>query len=455
MDFTTDYRTERYALNTRWGELPADIQTRALMCSIDLMGALILGSYGGQYAAGAKLAQLMSLSGEIPVVGDDRRFNLLGAAVAMGHSSNSFDIDDGYNMIKGHPGTSFVAGVLAAALANKVSYREYLTTLVVCYEITIRWALVMQEHYGFLHSTGTYGAFGTALGVSRLMGLDEKAMNNALSIADFHAPLTPVMRAVEYPSMNKDGVPFGALTGTMAVLETLCGSTGKTHLLELPQGAAYLDTLGQKYYMRELYFKPYTCCRWAHQPISACLELMKEHCFTHEEVAKVKVNTFAAAAKLSKICPRDTDEAQYNIAFPVASALVHGDVGYLQICDEALHDQDVLEMMQRLTFEMDPEMEKCFPEQRLAWVEITLNDGTVYCSNVFAAPGEHTDPELNLDWICKKFRRITAPMLEEKDQENLLGLLMAPAEDIAMNDIVMQLNHMLRPKGRLYDVGLQ
>ena len=36
----------------------------------------------------------------------------------MGHSSNSFDIDDGYRMICGHPGTSFVAGTLATAWAS-------------------------------------------------------------------------------------------------------------------------------------------------------------------------------------------------------------------------------------------------------------------------------------------------------------------------------------------------
>lgn len=109
----------------------------------------------------------------------------------MGHSSNSFDIDDGHRAICGHPGTSFVAGVLAAALEKNATWREYLTTLTVCYELSIRWALAMQDHYKFLHSTGAYGAFGTAAGIGRLYGFDERQLNNALSIADFHAPMTP------------------------------------------------------------------------------------------------------------------------------------------------------------------------------------------------------------------------------------------------------------------------
>lgn len=443
MEFITDHRTERYILDTKWKDLSEKAKIHIQMCGVDLMTALILGSYGNQFKAGQKLAQSMGLSGSIPVIGSDTRYNLLGASIVMGHSSNSFDIDDGYRMICGHPGTSFVAGALATAWDRDVSYREYLTTLSVCYEITIRWALAMQDHYHFMHSTGAYGAFGTAAGMGRLMGLDEKQLNNALSVADFHAPMVPVMRSVEYPSMNKDGVPFGALVGTMAVLETLSGTTGKTHILELPEYRKHLDTLGNVYYGTELYFKPYTCCRWAHQPIWACQNMMKEHGFTFREVDHVKINTFGSAARLSQIKPASTDEAQYNIAFPVAAALVHGDVSYSQVREEALTDPDVLNMMDRLEFSVDPEMERQFPGKRLAWCEITLKSGVRLRSRVYDAPGEPEDPELGLDWILKKFKRITALMLNETDQDMLLDL-MTRQLDTPVRVLVEKINGSLR-----------
>lgn len=443
MEFITDYRTERYALETAWQDLPEKVQTYAQMCGVDLMTALVLGSYGKQFEAGCKLAQAMGMTGSLSVVGDDNSYNLLGAAIAMGHSSNSFDIDDGFRMIQGHPGTSFVGGVLAAALEKNVTWREYLSTLVICYELSIRWAMAMQDHYSYLHSTGAYGAFGTAAGIGRLLGLDEKQLNNALSIADFHAPMTPVMRAVEYPSMNKDGVPFGALVGTTAVLETLCGSTGKTHILEMPEYSAHLDNLGSRFHIKDLYFKPYTCCRWAHQPILACQTLMKEHGFTHQDVEKVTVHTFRSAARLSTIEPHSTDEAQYNIAFPVASALVFGDVGYAQIREEALANPDVLAMMKRLSFVVDPELDKLFPGQRLAWVEITLNGGTVLKSKIYEAPGEPDDPELGLDWIIAKFKRVTAMMLAQEDQDELLDLMVNQL-DTPVRTIVDKVNRSLK-----------
>lgn len=442
MQFITDYRIEDYILNTEWGDLPVDVQERTLHCSVDLMGALILGSQGRQYDAGVKVAKRIGATGNISVLGERGCFNLLGASIAFSHAANSFDIDDGYNMVKGHPGASFIGGVLAAALEKNCTYAEYLTTLSICYETAIRWGLVEQKHYGFLHSTGTYGAFGTAAGVGRFHALTREQLNNALSIADYHAPLTPVMRAVEYPSMNKDGVPFGSLVGTMAVIETEEGETGKTHLLEMPEYKEYLDSLGERYYIRELYFKPFTCCRWAHQPNKACIDLMRANKIKPEQIKHVTVHTFDSAAKLSKVVPKNTDEAQYNIAFPLAAAIVNGDVGFNQVKDEAISDPAVLSMMERLSFEVDPEMEKEFPEKRLAWVEIELMDGRVLRSKVYAAPGEHTDPELSFDWIKNKFRRVTAPIISAEGQERILSVLTA-YNDISMREIIGIVNHYL------------
>jgi len=438
MKHTDNYRIEDYILQTKWEDFPPEVQQRAVVCAIDLFTALLLGSQGKQHQAGVKICKDYLSGGDIGVVGSKDTYNLLGATIAMGHASNSFDIDDGYNLLRGHPGTSFVAGLLAAALKENVSYKEYLTTLVITYESCIRWGLAMQDHYNYLHSTGTYGAFGTAAGVGRLLGLDRDQLKNALSIADFHAPLTPVMRSVSIPSMNKDGVPYGALVGIMAILDTLSGETGRTHFLEEEQYQHHLDTLGSFYHIMGLYFKPYTCCRWAHQPISICIDLMKRESISWQDVEHVVVNTFDSATKLAKIVPSDTDEAQYNIAYPVASAIVNGDLGFAQIRDEALDDPRVLEMLGRLEFKMDPEMEARFPNERFAWVEMTLKDGRVFKSEPVQADGEAW-ANVDLEWETRKFNRITAPLLSAEDQKAVLEALTGDL-DVSMRDILAVVN---------------
>ena len=106
MVFNTDYRAERYALNAQWEQFPEEVKQHALMSSLDILMALILGSYGKQFEVGERLATMIGMTGDIPVVGSDKNYNLLGATIAMGHASNSFDIDDGHRQIQGHPGLS-------------------------------------------------------------------------------------------------------------------------------------------------------------------------------------------------------------------------------------------------------------------------------------------------------------------------------------------------------------
>ena len=134
MQLISDLRLERYVLGLTWGELPDAVRERARACALDLVGALSLGSLGRQFSVGLTLARSIFASGDVPILGSDERFSLVGATVAMGHAANSFDIDDGHSLIKRHPGASFISGLMAAALERNVTYGEFLTTLVAGYD---------------------------------------------------------------------------------------------------------------------------------------------------------------------------------------------------------------------------------------------------------------------------------------------------------------------------------
>lgn len=441
-DFEKTYKVEDFIFNTKWEKLPENIKRQAIICGIDLINALILGSKGNQYKIGVNFAKKYYKDGDIDLIGREETLNLPGAIVAYSHASNSFDIDDGFNLVKGHPGTSFIAGVISSAIQENISYKEFLETIVVCYELSIREGLALQDHYNYLHSTGAYGAFGTAAGICKILKLDKEKTNNALSIADFHAPLTPVMRSVQNPSMNKDGVPFGALIGMQSVLETIEGSEGEGYLLELAEYEEYVNNLDRLFMMVDLYFKPYTCCRWAHQPIEASIDLIKDNDLDFNKFKEVKVFTFDSAAQLSKIKPKTTDEAQYNIAWPVASAIVHGDVGIEQVIESALNDENVLKIMDILKFEVDKELDAAFPEKRLAKVQITTKDGKTYASDVYQASGESTD-NVDINWIKNKFIKRTKNILKEEGQKEILDNLENNL-NIKMKDLVTLINNQIK-----------
>lgn len=442
MHFSTDYKLENFILNTKWEDLPEEVQTRARVCFIDLMGALLVGSFSDQFMAGGRLAKSIFGQGNIAVIGSKERFSFMGAASAMGHSSNAYDIDDGHNIIRAHPGTSFIGGVLAAAYEKNISYKELLTTLVVTYETTIRMGQAIMDYYKFAHSSGTFGAVGTAAGVGRIYGFSKEQMNNLLSVAEFNAPMGPGIRSVEYPSMNKDGVPFGVMVGALAVMETLCGFTGNKNLLEADEYRHYLDDLYDNYEIMKLYFKPYTCCRWAHPAIDSCLEIMGKYNLNHKDIKEVTVYTFKPATMLSKIRPKTEDEAQYNIAYPVAAAIVTGDFGLSQVSSEAFDNPDIISMMGKLTFKVDPEIDRQFPQRRICRAEIITNDGQKYISSDCEPRGEAHE-NIGIDWIRKKFERLTRPVLKEGYKDILLDKLEKEL-DFSIVELVDEINNHIK-----------
>lgn len=438
MHFETTYKLEDFILNTQWENLPGEVRQRMKGCFVDLLGALVVGSRSAQFRAGVKLAEKVFGKGDIPVVGCSETFNFMGAATAMGHSSNAYDIDDGHNMTRAHPGTSFIGAVLAAAYEKNLSRNDFLTAMLVAYETTIRSGAAIMDYYQYAHSSGTFGAVGVAAGVGRIYGFDREQMNNVLSVAEFNAPLVPGIRSVEYPSMNKDGVPFGVMVGILAVRATQCGFTGNKNLLEADEYRHYLDDLGTKYQVMDLYFKPYTCCRWGHPAIDACVGLMKENGLMAEDIESATIYTFHRATLLSKIVPKSTDEAQYNIAYPVAAALVYGDCGLAQVRDENLGDPKVVAMMQRLSFQVDPELDKQFPARRICRAEIVTKDGRTFVSPECEPRGEAHE-NISVDWLADKFRRITGLVLAKKGQETLLEMICGE-ENILLRDIVNEVN---------------
>ena len=124
MKYKTTFKLENYILDTKWDSFPPIVRERIKGCAIDLFGALIVGSKSNQFKVGLKLAADVFGKGTVPVVGSNEKFNFIGASAAMGHSSNAYDIDDGHNIIRAHPGAAIIAPILAAALEKGATRSE-------------------------------------------------------------------------------------------------------------------------------------------------------------------------------------------------------------------------------------------------------------------------------------------------------------------------------------------
>ena len=442
MIFTTDYRLEKFIIDARWENFPADVQNRLRGCLIDLIGALLSGTKSEQFEVGLRIAKKTFGSGDVAVIGSKDRFSAIGAACAMGHSSNAYDIDDGHNIIRAHPGTSFIGALLSVAYDEDATLKDLFAAMLVAYEASIRMGVAIMDYYKYAHSSGTFGSVGVAVGVGKLLGFNEKQLNHALSISEFNAPLVPGIRSVEYPSMNKDGVPFGVMIGMLSVLETECGFTGNKNLLEADAYSHLLSDLGEKYEVLSLYFKPYPCCRWAHPAIDSCIVTMKENNISSSDIESVTVKTFNRATLLSKIEPKCADEAQYNIAYPVATAIVHGDFSIDHVMPEAFSDSAVLDMMKRLYFETDEELDQRFPKERICRAEIHTKGGKVFISRDFEPAGEAHD-NIGTDWLSAKFHRIAGCVMNENARDSVLKMVLGD-ENLPVRTLVDTINSLLK-----------
>ena len=137
---------------------------------------------------------------------------------------------------------------------------------------------------------------------------------------------------------------------------------------------------------------------------------------------------------LSKIVPQTADEAQYNIAYPVASAIIYGDFGFTQVLEENLNDTAVIDMMNRLEFKVDENLDARFPAERICRAEIETKDGKHFISSECEPRGEAKE-NIGIDWLSDKFYRITGPVLSKDAQDTLLELITQNG-DLPIREIV-------------------
>jgi 2-methylcitrate dehydratase PrpD len=231
------------------------------------------------------------------------------------------------------------------------------------------------------------------------------------------------MKGIDVPCMGKDSLGWGNMTGLASVFMAQRGFTGVEPLFSEAPEREWVTSLGRQYEILNLYFKPYAACRWAQPAIAGCLKLARENRLKPADLAGVKVRTFAAAAALTRKPPQNTEEAQYNLAFPVAAALIDGAVGSAQVLPPRLFDQDILDLAGRLEVEVAEEFEDRFPAKAIAAVEITTRDGKRYDSGAVEARWEPPDTLPTDTELTEKFIWLAGPVLGQDRADQLLELI--------------------------------
>ena len=165
---------------TQWDDLPVTVQHGARRCLLDLIGALVAGTETPVARLMAGIAAGQFGGDEATVLCGGRRVSVVGATLANGFAANALDIDDGYRPIKGHPGACVLPPLLAASeWQSGVAGREFLTVLVIGYEVAMRAGLIRHATSATYHSSGSWGAIAGAAVAGRILGLSDAQLVEA------------------------------------------------------------------------------------------------------------------------------------------------------------------------------------------------------------------------------------------------------------------------------------
>ena len=349
-----------------------------------------------------------------------------GAALANAVAANALDVDDGHRKVKGHPAAVVVPPALAAAETVDASIGDFLDAIFVGYELAVRAGLAIHTIDDVYTGTGSWGALGAAAAAARLFDLSPTATAHALSVAEYHAPRTPIMRGVENPGMTKDGIGWGAYVGVAATHLAASGFTGSGTVFDESDA---LDTLGDIYHVTRGYLKPYPCCRWAQPGVEAVLALTDEYNIDPNQVNEIHVATFGEATHLQTRQPESPEAAQYSYPYPIAATLVRGRFTQAEHTTATRTDTEIRSLAECVNLVVDDEIDERFPNECLARVEIETATET-YTSPVTRPRGSRGRP-LSDHERREKVRRLVTPTVAPTAVDEGADYLTTPATPVA------------------------
>lgn len=342
------------------------------------------------------------------------------AALVNGASSHLVEQDDLHNSSVLHPATVVFSAVLAAAQDLGKTGQDLLLASVAGYEAGIRIGEFMgRSHYRIFHTTATVGTLAAAVGVGKLLNFDKEQFINLLGTAGTQAAgLWEFLRdAADSKQLH---TAKAAADGLLAAYLTEDGLTGARNILEGDQGMAagmssdsdpakLSDRLGSRWALVETSFKFHASCRHTHPAADALLHLMQREGLRHDQIAKVVTRVHQGAIDvLGRVdVPQTVHQAKFSMGAVLGLIAVHGSAQLIEFRDLALTDADVAAFREKVTMELDPEVDGAYPARWLGRVIVTTTDGRTLSAGIDEPKGDPGNT-LSRPELEDKFQRLLA-----------------------------------------------
>jgi 2-methylcitrate dehydratase PrpD len=343
------------------------------------------------------------------------------AAFMNGTSAHCLDFDDGHTHGSMHPGAVVIPAVLAVSQKTRPSPQDFIKSIVIGYDVCLRIAASMHpasRHRGF-HNTPAAGIFGAATAAAYLYGATIPQILDALGVAGSFAGGTfaflgtgSEVKRIHPGQASRDGLmaaelAMAGLAGPHTILED---KNGFFHAFAGEFSAGRLmQELGVRFEIMDMYFKPYPCCRHLHSSIDCIYEMKKAFPIEPEHVKRIRIGVNQLTSLHdNKKCEKLLD-AQLSLPFSAAAAVFYPHVNVRSFELSAVPKR-VWQLCNLVDIYVDSEIDKSYPQQRGAKVQIETMDGNVYEHFVDNPLGEPSKPMPD-EQLLNKFMDNCSPVI--------------------------------------------
>ncbi len=365
--------------------LTPGIRAKARLCLLDFLSCALEAAP----LPWSRQAAAVAAPGDAATILGGGRSTAEDAAFANAVAGHGLVREDMHAPSIAHLGVVVWPTLLALAEGRAVNGLALIRAAALGYEIGGRLGRVVitPEVARLFRPTGIVGPYAAALAGAALLGLDAEATCGALGLAaNGSAGLN------EWPRHGADEMYFHPGFAARNALRSLAlaqaGARASPTIVEGPAGtvAAYARQAaperialfpGGAAEILAVFNKPVPACNFAQSPCQAALAALRQARATGDEVAAVRVDTYAAALGYPGCAhpgPFATPlQAKMSIVFGVAAALARGEIAEANYA--RLDDPEIRRLAGVTELRLDPVLDAAFPAKQGTRVTLRLKDG--------------------------------------------------------------------------------
>ncbi len=416
----------KYVLENSFSSFPREVIHQGKRCFLDLLGVALGGSKQPLSRILIGMAREFGGKPQATVLGNGFKTNVLNAALINGSMAHALDYDDTHLGALGHPSAPIIPAVLAIAEWKHLSGKAALEAFILGFEVETRIGLGMGAKYyerGW-HATSTFGRFGAAVAVGKLLKLSLPEMTQAIGLAGTQAAgLRIVFGTMAKPFHPGKAAYDGVLSAVLAKRGFTCAPDileGKKGYVEvLGEGDAKLApmirNLGTQFEILNNTFKPYASCLATHPTIDAVIALRNQYRIEPEDIQGIEC----------AVCPLCVDAAgqedpktglagKFSVYYCAALALAEGAAGEDMFTDKRVLDPQMIELRKKVKTRLVPKYKGTEGK-----VTITTKEGKKYSAFVSVPKGDPRNPPTDRE-LEDKFRSLAKLALPERKVDHLL-----------------------------------